>query len=108
MPAAPTEVAVRRPEGQAARMGFFTDTTTCIGCKSCEVACKQWNDLPADELRFGKGHSYDYTGGLSASTWRHVRFVETVKPTAEAQQAAREALSRNGAERVEPEQVRKT
>ena len=77
MGAAPTEIAVRR-EG-AKRLGFFTDTTTCIGCKSCEVACKQWNDLPADELQLGKGRSYDYTKALSASTWRHVRFVETVK-----------------------------
>ena len=58
-------------------MGFFTDTTVCIGCKACEVACKQWNDLPADGARAGaKGASYDYTGGLSASTWRHVHFVE--------------------------------
>src|SRR5918997_1912771 len=80
MGAAPTEISVRREGAQ--RMGFFTDTTTCIGCKACEVACKQWNDLPADELRIGKGHSYDYTGGLSASTWRHVRFVEVLKPTA--------------------------
>jgi formate dehydrogenase iron-sulfur subunit len=68
------EVAVRTPDAQ--RMGFFTDTTVCIGCKACEVACKQWNDLPADELRGGR--SYDYTGTLSASTWRHVRFVETL------------------------------
>jgi formate dehydrogenase iron-sulfur subunit len=80
MPAQPTEIAIhKRPAG---RMGFFTDTTTCIGCKACEVACKQWNDLPADELRMGKGHSYDYTGDLSASTWRHVQFVEVLKPTA--------------------------
>ena len=76
MGAAPTEIAIHRSD--AKRMGFFTDTTTCIGCKACEVACKQWNDLPADELRIGKGWSYDYTGSLSASTWRHVRFVETV------------------------------
>jgi formate dehydrogenase iron-sulfur subunit len=68
-----TEIAVqlRQP---SPRMGFFTDTTTCIGCKACEVACKQWNDLPADG--FAPGPSYDYTGALSASTWRHVRFVE--------------------------------
>jgi formate dehydrogenase iron-sulfur subunit len=77
MGAAPTEIAIHR-DG-AKRMGFFTDTTTCIGCKACEVACKQWNDLPADELRMGKGFSYDYTGALSASTWRHVRYVETAK-----------------------------
>ena len=94
MSAAYTEVAIHVPEAQ--RMGFFTDTTTCIGCKACEVACKQWNDLPADELRRGKGRSYDYTGALSASTWRHVRFVETVKPTAEQQIAAQEALARGG------------
>jgi formate dehydrogenase iron-sulfur subunit len=57
-------------------MGFFTDTTTCIGCKACEVACKQWNDLPSDPDTFGRGGSYDYTGALSAATWRHVRFIE--------------------------------
>jgi formate dehydrogenase iron-sulfur subunit len=57
-------------------MGFFTDTTTCIGCKACEVACKQWNDLPSDGGEFVKGGSYDNTRKLSASTWRHVRFVE--------------------------------
>jgi formate dehydrogenase iron-sulfur subunit len=72
------ETAVRR-EG-AERMGFFTDTTVCIGCKACEVACKQWNDLPADGSEFRKGGSYDHTGELSASTWRHVRFVELLEP----------------------------
>jgi formate dehydrogenase iron-sulfur subunit len=59
------------------RLGFFTDTTTCIGCKACEVACKQWNDLPAEEpFDLRDGLSYDNTRELSASTWRHVRFVE--------------------------------
>jgi formate dehydrogenase iron-sulfur subunit len=57
-------------------MGFFTDTTTCIGCKACEVACKQWNDLPADGGEFRKGGSYDHTGQLGANSWRHVRFIE--------------------------------
>jgi formate dehydrogenase iron-sulfur subunit len=55
--------------------GFFTDTTLCIGCKACEVACKQWNQLPAEELRLS-GRSYDNTGGLGATTWRHVHFIE--------------------------------
>ena len=72
-PRAVTEIAIHRRE-PTPRMGFFTDTTTCIGCKACEVACKQWNDLPADG--HSGGTSYDYTGRLSASTWRHVRFVE--------------------------------
>jgi formate dehydrogenase iron-sulfur subunit len=64
-------------------MGFFTDTTVCIGCKACEVACKQWNDLPADGSEFKKGGSYDHTGELSAATWRHVRFVELLEPVAD-------------------------
>jgi len=69
-----TERAIEREGAQ--RMGFFTDTTTCIGCKACEVACKQWNDLPSDGAEFRKGASYDHTGELNARTWRHVRFVE--------------------------------
>jgi formate dehydrogenase iron-sulfur subunit len=68
----------------------------CIGCKACEVACKQWNDLPADGASFRKGGSYDHTGKLSASTWRHVRFVETLTPSTEARDAAREVLARGG------------
>ena len=67
----------KRPEPPPVqpRMGFFTDTTLCIGCKACEVACKQWNQLPADGLQW-TGKSYDNTITLSASTWRHVAFVE--------------------------------
>jgi formate dehydrogenase iron-sulfur subunit len=57
------------------RYGFFTDTTLCIGCKACEVACKQWNRLPADDVGL-EGTSYDNTRQLSASTWRHVAFIE--------------------------------
>jgi formate dehydrogenase iron-sulfur subunit len=57
--------------------GFFTDTTRCIGCKACEVACKEWNLLPADDLRL-TGMSYDNTAALSASTWRHVAFIEKI------------------------------
>jgi formate dehydrogenase iron-sulfur subunit len=72
--AAGTEISIHR--AGARRMGFFTDTTVCIGCKACEVACKQWNDLPADGGEFVPGSSYDHTRELSASTWRHVRFVE--------------------------------
>jgi len=57
------------------RMGFFTDTSVCIGCKACEVACKEWNHVPEDGLEF-TGMSYDNTQGLGADTWRHVAFVE--------------------------------
>ena len=59
----------------AKEMGFYTDTTLCIGCKACEVACKQWNQLPADGFTFS-GNSDDNTGALSAESWRHVKFVE--------------------------------
>ena len=55
--------------------GFFTDTTLCIGCKACEVACKEWNQLPADGYTF-TGMSYDNTVALGATTWRHVNFIE--------------------------------
>jgi len=55
--------------------GFFTDTSLCIGCKACEVACKQWNELPSDGFTF-TGDSYDNTSELSGTTWRHVAFVE--------------------------------
>src|SRR5581483_2257392 len=56
-------------------VGFFTDPTVCIGCKACEVACKEWNDVPDDGYTW-TGNSYDNTGHLGASTWRHVLFVE--------------------------------
>ncbi len=61
------------------RVGFFTDTTVCIGCKACEVACKEWNGVPEDGLVF-TGDSLDNTGSLGASTWRHVAFIEQSKP----------------------------
>jgi formate dehydrogenase iron-sulfur subunit len=61
------------------RMGFFTDTSVCIGCKACEVACKEWNAVPEDGLQL-TGMSYDNTVGLGASTWRHVAFVEQTGP----------------------------
>jgi formate dehydrogenase iron-sulfur subunit len=74
-----TEIAIHR--AGARRMGFFTDTTVCIGCKACEVACKQWNDLPADGGELRGGGSYDNTRELGATTWRHVRFVELLEPS---------------------------
>ena len=55
--------------------GFFTDSTLCIGCKACEVACKEWNGVPHDGFQWS-GHSYDNTLALGHSTWRHVKFVE--------------------------------
>ena len=61
--------------GHPPRVGFFTDTSLCIGCKACEVACKEWNHVPEDGLNW-TGDSHDNTGGLGADTWRHVAFIE--------------------------------
>ena len=59
-------------------MGFYTDTTVCIGCKACEVACKEWNQLPARNGGVGvlSGNSYDNTRALDGTHWRHVKFIE--------------------------------
>ncbi|MYR08187.1 4Fe-4S dicluster domain-containing protein [Gordonia sp. SID5947] len=73
------------------RYGFFTDTSVCIGCKACEVACKEWNAIPEDGLEFS-GNSYDNTGGLGAGTWRHVAFIEQRKPLGEQRSEAGAAV----------------
>jgi formate dehydrogenase iron-sulfur subunit len=61
------------------RMGFFTDTSVCIGCKACEVACKEWNGVPDHGLDL-LGMSFDNTGALTANSWRHVAFIEQPRP----------------------------
>jgi formate dehydrogenase iron-sulfur subunit len=61
------------------RVGFFTDTSVCIGCKACEVACKEWNLVPEDGISL-TGMSYDNSTELDANTWRHVAFVEQTRP----------------------------
>ena len=71
------------PPTQKPAMGFFTDTTLCIGCKACEVACKEWNQLPSEGYTW-TGNSYDNTGALGATTWRHVLFVEQVPESRQA------------------------
>jgi formate dehydrogenase iron-sulfur subunit len=62
-------------------VGFYTDTTVSIGCKTCQVACHRWNDLPSPDgktrsLPVLSGDSYDYTQSLSDTNWRHVKFIE--------------------------------
>jgi len=69
------------------RMGFFTDTSVCIGCKACEVACKEWNEVPDDGFNL-LGMSFDNTGMLGASTWRHVAFIEQAAPETAAVEPA--------------------
>jgi formate dehydrogenase iron-sulfur subunit len=75
-----------------ARVGFFTDTSVCIGCKACEVACKEWNAVPEDGLSLS-GMSYDNTVGLGASTWRHVAFIEKPAPAADGAEGVRWLMS---------------
>jgi formate dehydrogenase iron-sulfur subunit len=64
-----------KPGTEGVRFGFFTDTSICIGCKACEVACKEWNEVPENRTGF-TGHSMDNTGALGANAWRHVAFIE--------------------------------
>lgn len=68
------------------RVGFFTDTSVCIGCKACEVACKEWNEVPVSGEGDGfnlLGMSFDNTGELGANSWRHVAFIEQPAPERE-------------------------
>jgi formate dehydrogenase iron-sulfur subunit len=77
------------------RVGFFTDTSICIGCKACEVACKEWNHVPDDPQGF-TGTSYDNSGELGANRWRHVAFIEQRKPVG-IEEAAPESLVQEAA-----------
>ena len=92
------------------RKGFFTDSSICIGCKACEVACKEWNGIPEDGLEM-LGMSYDNTGGLGASTWRHVAFIEQPRrspsgPGFTALPMAAAAPSQNGSQPSAPAGIR--
>ncbi len=75
-------------EDRPKRKGFFTDTSICIGCKACEVACKEWNDVPADHFDM-LGSSYDNSFSLNANQWRHVAFIEQKKPMGEQESGLR-------------------
>src|SRR3954468_1277630 len=91
------ELEVRTYGGDAKpRVGFFTDTSLCIGCKACEVACKEWNHVP-DDITPWTGDSYDNTRALGADTWRHVAFVEQKVPVG-ADGAARPLVQTAAAE----------
>jgi formate dehydrogenase iron-sulfur subunit len=72
-------------------VGFYTDTTVCIGCKACEVACKEWNQLPATNggANTLSGDSYDNTRRLDGEHWRHVKFVEQFSPDPNRSEQAR-------------------
>ena len=86
------------------RKGFFTDTSICIGCKACEVACKEWNRNPADSDYELLGSSYDNTGALGANTWRHVAFIEQGAEQIDRARESGRALVDLGMPRVGPPQ----
>jgi formate dehydrogenase iron-sulfur subunit len=102
-----------------ARVGFFTDTSVCIGCKACEVACKEWNTLPMDDYNGRQdviglsGMSYDNSGQLGANTWRHVAFIEQSRavdlpmPTVGAPAAARQDTPEPAVDLREPDSLAK-
>jgi formate dehydrogenase iron-sulfur subunit len=94
------------------RMGFFTDTSVCIGCKACEVACKEWNHVPG-EIEGFSGHSYDNSLALGANRWRHVAFIEqrvevdgvtSSAPDSWVQETQRQQLVEQGVETEEDDQ----
>lgn len=89
-----------------ARKGFFTDTSICIGCKACEVACKEWNQNPQDGDLELLESSYDNTGALGASTWRHVAFVEQDSERIEEARESGRKLVSLGMPRVGPPEAR--
>lgn len=86
------------------RKGFFTDTSICIGCKACEVACKEWNRNPVDSDYELLGSSYDNTGALGANTWRHVAFIEQGADQIERARESGRALVNLGMPKVGPPQ----
>src|SRR4051795_1159060 len=95
MPNAELEVRTYGAEAKP-RVGFFTDTSLCIGCKAGEVACKEWNRVP-DDIAPWTGDSYDNTRAPRADTWRHVAFVEQKVPVG-ADGAARSLVKTAAAE----------
>src|SRR5437667_11117402 len=52
----------------------YIDTTTCIGCKACEAACVEWNDLKT--LATHQEGSYQTLPELDSQFWNLIRFKE--------------------------------
>jgi len=53
---------------------FLIDTTRCTGCRSCQVACKQWNQMKAEETTFFNGEGYQNPPNLSENTLTAIKF----------------------------------
>lgn len=59
---------------------ILVDTTKCTACRGCQVACKQWNDLPAENTSFFGGPGYQNPKDLSSTTFTLLRFFCSGKP----------------------------
>ena len=53
---------------------MLIDVSKCIGCRACQVACKEWNDLPGEET--DNWGSYENPPDLSPNTWNRIAFRE--------------------------------
>ena len=60
---------------QASRKGFLVDGSRCIGCRSCQVACKQWNKMDADKTK-NQG-TFENPRDLTPALYNRIKFVET-------------------------------
>lgn len=60
-----------------AEKAMMVDISRCMGCRGCQVACKQWNRLQAETTSFTG--IYQNPPNLSPKTWRYVRFFESVR-----------------------------
>ncbi|NPV89938.1 MAG: 4Fe-4S dicluster domain-containing protein [Firmicutes bacterium] len=56
------------------RKMVFVDTSLCTGCKACSVACKAWNELPAEKTQLVT--SYQAQKDFTPNTWTYVKFNE--------------------------------
>lgn len=57
--------------------GMLIDSTRCVGCRGCQIACKSWNELPSESTTFFAGAGYQNPGDLSASTWTLITYSES-------------------------------
>ena len=60
----------------------LVDITNCIGCRACQVACKQWNDLPGEDTELQAHLGFQNPATLSAKTYTLISFHQTPDPKA--------------------------
>ena len=56
---------------------MLIDESRCMGCRGCQVACKQWNDLPGEETE--NLGSYENPPELSGITWTKIKYTEKIE-----------------------------